>query len=249
MGQQLKIYAIIAAGLLSANTAQAALVAATATSGGVYDTVANVTWSQDANLFATMAATNATLVGDIIAASPTVATTPDAANPTGTYTLTAADFTASGPGAGSMTWYGALGWAKYLNSISYLGHNTWIVPTTYDQTCINGPCTNSMLGELYYIGLGLTTGQSITSSPNSALFTNLLDRSYWSSTEVLANTSWAFAFGNPPGWQYGDTKSMQSYAWVAFTPIPEPASLPLLLTGLGILGYATRRRATIEPTA
>lgn len=78
MRHQYKVSAIIAAGLLSANLAQAALIATggAGTSTGVYDTVANVTWSTDANLFATMAAIDANLVSKIIAAVPTVTNTP-----------------------------------------------------------------------------------------------------------------------------------------------------------------------------
>lgn len=243
MKHKFKVATLLAALFMSANVAQASLISVG--TGLVYDNVANVTWSSDANLFATMAAANPNLVNQIIAAVPTVHDTPNTSDSpvanSGNYTLSTGDFNS----AGVMTWWGAMAWAKYLGSINYLGHNTWEQPTTYDQTCANYNCTNSMLGELFYTAMGGTAGSSI---PASSLFTNVQSSSYWSGTEYTADTyplaAWRLQTYN--GFQSQTYKNGNLYSWVvlpgnaAASAVPEPAGLALF--GIGLLGLMVGRR-------
>ncbi len=239
-----KMAGLLAMGMLGANGAQASLIADGP--GLVYDNVANVTWSSNANLFATMQVSNPNLVNAIIAAVPTVHDTPNAYDNAGSgnYKLSSADFF----GGGTLDWWGGMAFMGYLNSIDYLGHNTWELPATYGQSCLDYNCTNSMLGELFYTGLGGTAGQPITLSHNASysLFTNVQDYGYWSGTEYASNPSSAWDFNTYGGYQVAASKHSTAYAWAVVLPgqagaaVPEPAGLALF--GIGLLGLLAGRR-------
>ena len=91
--------ALLLAGL-SISTAQAALVVPDDNPLVVNDTDLNVSWTRDANLFKTMAASDPDLVSKIAAVTPTYN---DPAH--GLQTIDAGDFNS---GNGGMTWWGGL---------------------------------------------------------------------------------------------------------------------------------------------
>ena len=237
LGTLIGVALLLTAGLLGTNLAQASLMPDGL--GLVYDNVANVTWSSNGNLFATMYATDPNLISQIITAVPTVHDTPnayDTPSNSGKYNLSSADFS----GSGTMDWWGAMAWVKYLDSTNYLGHSTWMLPTTYTQTC-TGYCANSMLGELFYTGLGGSAGRSITTTHNASynLFTNVQNSVYWSGTEYTSIPVVAWFFSTDYGTQVANGKYDGSYSWAvlpgkAAANVPEPAGMALF--GIGLLG-------------
>ncbi len=148
--------------VLAVTTSQAALQ--DQGNGLVFDDVLKVSWSKDANLFVTQLTENPGMVDEIIALTPSFEVPG-----LGVYNQTANDFRTQrddGGAAGSMTWYGAQAWVKWLNSKSYAGRTDWRLPQALPST-----------GDTYRYGDQFTTftcnglsdfGYSIT-SPKSEL--------------------------------------------------------------------------------
>jgi hypothetical protein len=104
--------AIGAAFILATSAAHASL---TLVDGGlgVYDSVNNVTWTSDANLFGTQYTNSNGAVVQAILANWSGGT----AFGNSTHTLSSDDFLSSG----RMDWFGALAWVSYLNATNYGG--------------------------------------------------------------------------------------------------------------------------------
>ena len=178
---------------------------------GVYDPTNNVTWTSNANLFATQAASYsggaAAFVSLVIADSGGVIhDSPNPYDPTGTFTLSANDFTAS---TGTVDYWGARAWVNYLDATNYGGSNQWALPTTVDINqnvgfpdggAGNPAQSSSQLAELFYGDLGQVAGSSITTTHNASysLFSNVQNTAYWSATEYSLNPyySWFLGTGN-----------------------------------------------------
>lgn len=224
--------------------------------GLIYDDVKDITWSADANLFKTQATSNPNLVTEIINANSGVihdtANDLDTVAGSGVYSLTTTDFDVT---KGNMTWWGAMAWVKNL---SLGGIGGWSLPATtppnygYSQA-------DSLMGNLFYNGLGGEAGTSITAVHNTTydLFINIQDDVYWSSTEFentpdITDPAWvqAWAFGVVNGSQdfYWKNDSFKYYGWAmhigdvaVLTAVPLPGTVWLFLVSiLGLMRLNTR---------
>lgn len=161
--------------------------------------------------------------------------------------------------AGMMTWTEAKSWASNLTVGGFGG---WSLPTTLvpDATCsqnswnpgVGYGCTGSPMGYLWHAELGNHYDPSDPTHPVSAgLFQNMQMSWYWSATEFRAlGEGWAFStvigFQNigatAPG---GGTRqfAVAVRAGDVLTPVPEPMTWAMLLTGLGVLTLGRTRRA------
>lgn len=255
-----KIYAgiFVVMGLLNANAAQAWM--ASNGNGLVYDSASNATWTSDANLFLTMQIADPNLVNKIVATVPTITDTPnlyDTPSNSGIHAISSTDLL---PGdnwysLGHMFWYGAKAFVGYLNSINYKGFHTWMLPPTFDQNCSAYNCTNSMLGQLFYGGLGGVAGQSILTTHNSnfSLFRNVDYFNYWSGTEYTPDPSNVWLLNPQSGDQFPGYKYYVGTVWPVLsgnianiTPVaavPEPGEWMMMLSGFGLFGFLAKRRS------
>jgi len=259
----------VAAALGVAGSAQAALIL---TDGGlgVYDTTNNVTWTSNANLMATQAASYSggasAFVSAVIADSGGVIhDTPNFWDPSGTYTLSANDFYTS---YGSTDWWGAQAWVHYLDVTNYGGSNQWALPTTVDTVGsfgypnggVGNPAqSSSQLAQLFYGGLGQVADSSITTAHNAnySLFSNVQSYIYWSGTEYFANPNYAWIFFTYYGSQVYDSKNYGFDYALAVSPgqvcavpaVPEPGAAWLLGGGLLLLRLMGFRRRKAETSA
>jgi len=242
-----------AVGLLLSVSVRAELVS-TAGGLGVYDTVNNVTWTSDGNLFATLANSYSdgpdAFVAAVIAASDGVIHDMpngfDTVRNSGNYMLSAGDFYSHS----YMRWWGAKAWVNYLNATNYAGANTWALPTTIDSNlsaAIPPSQTSSQMAHLFYGELGQVIGSSITVTHNSsyALFANLQSGGYWAGTEYSSNPDVAWQFYTVEGSQGVGPKN-NGYSALAVSPgqvgelVPVPGAVWLF--GSGLLGLAGLRR-------
>jgi hypothetical protein len=228
--------------LLAVEPARAALISASA-GALVDDTTDNLTWVSNMNLMQTQAASysggsSAYVNAVIAAASGVIHDTPNAYDPSGTYTLSATDFNTV---TGAMNWWGAQAWVDYLNATSYQGYSDWRLPNTLQGSGTFGPgsfpISGSELAELYFGQLAGTW----TGSPFQNAQTVL-----WNGPEFVENYRDGLLFDSPGHQQYGSYK-FNPYAAEAvrtgLSPVPLPAATSLLLSGLGGLGLFMRKRA------
>lgn len=222
-------------------TAHAALTSYTANGKEVvFSSESGVTWTKDANLLGSLFANQgfSTVVNAIITANAGIT------HGTSAYTLTANDFANNG----SASWFGAVSFVHYLNSINYAGSNQWRLPTftrtvSGFNTPSNGTTAGNELPELFYQELNGTAGSPM---PNRAIFDNEQFAGYWSATERDSNNNIAWGFETFNGNQGLAWKSVRYYTW-AITPgqiaaVPEPDSVAMLLAGSGLLGVMGLRR-------
>ncbi|HEV7607843.1 MAG TPA: hypothetical protein VGO61_10930 [Steroidobacteraceae bacterium] len=182
--------------VLLASTSRAALV--DVGNGLINHPAANLTWVADANLFRTMATTDATLVAEVITAW-TDGLIPTLAGDGTTHTLVAADFDTA---TGRMNWYGARAWVNYLKVTHYKGYSDWRLPEVGTASLQTGGCLVCVPGDgfavnssewwrLFFDELGGTAHVPIASSNNgsSTLFQNIEGDAFWGNAQNGTTTA------------------------------------------------------------
>ncbi len=169
------------------------------------------------------------------------------------------------------TWAQASTWASNL---VFAGYDDWRLPyasviagagqsgpttTANCQTAGEAQCRDNEMGYMFYHNLGGSFFNPKTGDQTALggeVLTNI-QLQYWSGTEFFALSNpedrrWLFDFG--VGGQGGfELFHDQLSAWAVrsgdVAPIPEPETYAMLLAGLGLLGFAARRRNRKESTS
>lgn len=209
-----------AAAMLAGTGAHAALN--TYTSDGVqlvYNTETNKTWTQDAHLLKSFIQSMGydAITQAIVAVTPTIEDHKHVVNPLGTYRLQAnwRDFMGTDIDLGDVSWYGAIAFVNYLNSIEYGGSNRWRLPDVDD---------------------GIVRDTSVFSNAQWVYWTDRTDSYYLYQGWYLNTFNGAHSIAS---------KDNYFTAWAVtdgmVSSVPAPAAAWLLLAGLPLVAGAARR--------
>lgn len=161
------------------------------------------------------------------------------------------------------SWYQATNWAS---SLVVGGISGWRLPNMVDTgesgcnfafigtDCgYNVDAINSEMAHLWYITLGNTAYLDATGNhppgwgaTNVGVFENLQTASYWTGVSYSPDPSVAWLFHVGYGYQGYGNKGSKGYAIAVHdgdvASVPEPHSYIALLSGLGVVAVAVRRR-------
>jgi hypothetical protein len=219
---------------------------------GVYDSNTNLTWTSDANLLTRLPTLNN--LNSIITQEANIIRQMSG----NTHNLSLTDFEFVSPSnsaaglTGRTSWWGAIAFVGYLNSIDYGNSTHWALPTGGNA---NQPIAQQEqfffndLGHTYLVGANL-----------NPLFRDIqFNGVYWSGTLTSTNNNvqnnpWAYTYHTGGSvWQGGsDPVVAYNFVWAVSTgnlvvpPVVNPQSLPepgvilLMLTSLCLLGIIRR---------
>jgi hypothetical protein len=199
--------------------------------GLIYDDVLNITWMADAN-----------------------------------YGITSGWFDPQATVNGAVDWFDAQLLPAYLSYVNYGGYHDWRLPSALkldgsgveDNSCGGPvwPCGNSELSFMFYHNMDAQYGHSILEGRNTAnlaLFKNLQPYEFWTNTPFLS-LQFLYTFRFDTGTfsfadnGYSDTGGL-AIPWavrdgdvIEVSAVPEPQTAALMLAGVGLAGWAARRR-------
>ena len=137
--------------------------------------------------------------------------------------------------------------STFAYNLEYAGYTDWRLPSATPGCAMYG-CTDSEMAHLFYVDLGGVAKSSILNStdPDMALFSNIKSYGYWTSTMFSPITSNSYDFIFDDGSQRFAPRSQPFYAFMVrdgdVAAIPEPETYALMLAGLGLVGFAAKRR-------
>jgi hypothetical protein len=230
--------------VFASGAAQAALI--DRGGGLIYDTDLNITWLADANYAATQHVQSGGALG------------------TADGRMTWSDAT---------TWAADISYFDSVRNVTYTDWRLPTFTDTGEDGCngvvysgtdcgYNVDPASSEMAHLYFVSLGNQSHFTMTgavsgayaggTNPNSTLdnvgpFTNFQSFYYWSGTELAPVSRDAWHFNTNYGNQYPLEKTATFYA-LAVRPgdvaaVPEAETYAMMLAGLGLVGFAARRRS------